>query len=222
MYTKIPMNLKTDNVIPPVSEIPSIITSFRHPRKNRSVSIGPQSEADAYETLAFRDKRRRESSSSRSRLRDPSRNQGSSNKSDDTYFGGTVSRSTLTMPRETGLPTPAPSHVDLHNELLSSDVVVDAPLTPSTLPSAVSTPPRRLSEDHKEHDKDAKEIFSMLEKPRVRYDVEVVTKLIVYTGTSGVYLRSPTRRLIQMKGIAWLAVEGNPLLFELVGLGVET
>jgi hypothetical protein len=27
-----------------------------------------------------------------------------------------------------------------------------------------------------------KEMFSRLEKPRVRYDVEVVTKLVVYTG----------------------------------------
>jgi hypothetical protein len=45
-------------------------------------------------------------------------------------------------------------------------------------------------------------MFSKLQKPRVRYDVEVVTKLIVYSG------------------IAWLAVEGNPILFELIGLGM--
>ena len=32
-----------------------------------------------------------------------------------------------------------------------------------------------------------KELFSRLEKPRVRYDVEVVTKLVVYTGKR--YLR---------------------------------
>jgi hypothetical protein len=29
---------------------------------------------------------------------------------------------------------------------------------------------------------DEKEVFSQIKKPRVRYDVEVVTKLIVYTG----------------------------------------
>jgi hypothetical protein len=29
---------------------------------------------------------------------------------------------------------------------------------------------------------DEKEMFSRLEKPRVRYDVEVVTKLVVYAG----------------------------------------
>lgn len=31
---------------------------------------------------------------------------------------------------------------------------------------------------------DAQEVFSMIKKPRVRYDVEVVTKLIVYSGKS--------------------------------------
>nr|KMM66312.1 hypothetical protein CPAG_02651 [Coccidioides posadasii RMSCC 3488] len=44
------------------------------------------------------------------------------------------------------------------------------------------------------------EMFSMITKPRVRYDVEVVTKLIVYSG------------------IAWLAVEVNPILFHFLGL----
>ena len=62
-YKEVPKNLKDDNVIPGVSEIPSILTSFRHPRKSRSVSVGPQSQADAYEALAYREKRRRESMS---------------------------------------------------------------------------------------------------------------------------------------------------------------
>jgi len=43
-------------------------------------------------------------------------------------------------------------------------------------------------------------MFSNIEKPRVRYDVEVITKLVVYAG------------------IAWLAVQGNPLLFEKLGI----
>lgn len=41
-----------------------------------------------------------------------------------------------------------------------------------------------------------------VQRPRVRYDVEVVTKLIVYCG------------------IGWLSVEGVPVVFELVGLGL--
>lgn len=57
-----PGRLDDHDVIPNFSEIPSLLTSIRHPRR-RAVSIGPQSEADAYETLAYREKRRRESTS---------------------------------------------------------------------------------------------------------------------------------------------------------------
>ena len=42
---------------------------------------------------------------------------------------------------------------------------------------------RRLSDDRRQYEKENKEMFSKLEKPRVRYDVEVITKLIVYSGT---------------------------------------
>jgi hypothetical protein len=49
-------------------------------------------------------------------------------------------------------------------------------LSPSN--SLVRTP----SQDRREDEKDKKEIFSKLEKPRVRYDVEVITKMIVYSG----------------------------------------
>ena len=205
MYTKIPRNLKTDNVIPLVSEIPSLLTSFRHPRKNRSVSVGPQSAADAYEALAFRDKTRRESNSLSSGLRPINRNRAGNN-TDPGYFSILPSKNNSIVPekfRSTGLPTPAQSGVDLYKDMLSSEVILDAPLTPSTLPSGLSTPTRRPSDDRRQDEKEEREMFSLLEKPRVRYDVEVVTKLIVYTG------------------IAWLAVEGNPLFFQSVGLGLE-
>lgn len=69
---------------------------------------------------------------------------------------------------------------------------------------------------------DEKEIFSMVEKPRVRYDVEVVTKLIVYAGILECHYPHCTTLLTLIKGIAWLSVEGNPLLFELIGLGMGT
>lgn len=49
-----------DNLIPPASELPHMLKNLAHPRK-RSVSVGPQSAADAYETLAYRNRRRRES-----------------------------------------------------------------------------------------------------------------------------------------------------------------
>ncbi|KAL8707623.1 MAG: hypothetical protein Q9220_007361 [cf. Caloplaca sp. 1 TL-2023] len=203
MYTKIPKNLKTDNVIPPMSEIPSLITSLRHPRKSRSESVGPQSEADAYEALALNERKRRESNPSASRLRQTSGSQDSG-KIDSAYFSKTSASGRPEVSRMAGLPTPIPSRLDLYGDSLSSDVFVDGPLTPSTLASAASTPDRRPSEDQRQYEKEKREMFSLLEKPRVRYDVEVVTKLIVYTG------------------IAWLAVEGNPLLFEIVGLGLKT
>ncbi|KAL8718202.1 MAG: hypothetical protein Q9225_004629 [Loekoesia sp. 1 TL-2023] len=196
-------------------------SSFRHPRKSRSVSIGPQSEADAYEALALRDRIRREDKAT-SRMRQATRNQSSSDRSDGAYFGDIPSSSVPTIPRKTGLPTPAPSQVDLYTNTLSSDVLVDGLLTPSTLPSAMSTPDRRLSEDRRQHEMDEKEIFSMVEKPRVRYDVEVVTKLIVYAGVLEFNYPRCTHLLTLIKGIAWLSVEGNPLLFELIGLGMGT
>ncbi|KAL8954779.1 MAG: hypothetical protein Q9183_006937, partial [Haloplaca sp. 2 TL-2023] len=79
------------------------------------------------------------------------------------------------------MPTPVSSQADLYGKSLSTDVFQDGPPTPNTLASAVSTPSRRLSEDRRQYERDEKEIFSMVERPRVRYDVEVVTKLIVYT-----------------------------------------
>ncbi len=41
---------------------------------------------------------------------------------------------------------------------------------------------RSASADRREDEREEREIFSRLEKPRVRYDVEVVTKIIVYAG----------------------------------------
>ncbi|KAL8924056.1 MAG: hypothetical protein Q9172_002855 [Xanthocarpia lactea] len=175
MYTKIPRNLKTDNVLPPISEIPSLITFLRHPRKSRSVSVGPQSEADAYEALAFHEKQRRESNSSVSRMR-PFAREGV--KSDIK----TISSKLPEKPRITALPTPAPSQVDLHSGLTLPDVFLDDTLTPTTPPSSGNTPDRRSSEHRRELEKEERDIFLKVEKPRVRYDVEVVTKLIVYTG----------------------------------------
>jgi hypothetical protein len=63
--------------------------------------------------------------------------------------------------------------------------------------------PNRLQEesDEEEDNKERAVMFSNLPRVRVRYDVEVVTKLIVYAG------------------IAWLALEGMPVFFHSVGLG---
>lgn len=79
------------------------------------------------------------------------------------------------------------SQADLYKSSLASDVFLNGPPTPSSLGSVASTPNRRPSEDRRQYERDEKEIFSKVEKPRVRYDVEVVTKLVVYTGISKRY-----------------------------------
>ena len=73
------------------------------------------------------------------------------------------------------------------------------PMTPDSTDGSVS---RRPSQIRRQDEKEEREMFSKLEKPRVRYDVEVITKLIVYAG------------------IGWIACEGAPLIFEAIGLGM--
>ncbi len=194
--------MKDDNVIPSVSEIPSLLNSIRHPRKSRSISVGPQSEADAYETLAYREKRRRQSKSDTT-LRTPKIDErNSSQKPPPEYFGITTSNSTSNRHPTGGLPTPASSNLDLHRSMTGAETALYTPLTPGSLVGGSDSLSRRPSVERRQDEKEEREMFSKLEKPRVRYDVEVITKLIVYAG------------------IAWIAVEGAPILFETIGLGI--
>lgn len=137
-------------MLPNFSEIPSIITSIRHPRR-RAVSVGPQSEADAHETLAYREKRRRESLSGGSRA-SPAAEGGDKQSKLDEY--------------EHMMGTGGPRHRAVNSVAANGK----ARLSPSP-----------LAEDSAQ-DADEREMFSSIKKPRVRYDVEVVTKLIVYSG----------------------------------------
>ena len=82
----------------------------------------------------------------------------------------------------TAVPTLAPAQSKLQNGLRFPDVFPDDNNGPDALAKCVSTPERRPSEDGREYEKERQDIFSMVEKPRVRYDVEVITKLVVYTG----------------------------------------
>jgi dihydrosphingosine 1-phosphate phosphatase len=168
-YTRVPAQYKDDDhVIPSVSQIPSLF------RRRRAISIGPQSEADAYETLAYRERRRRTSLSA----------------SEETFSSLSkplaLSQDPLKVPprdssaNKIGQPLQqAKSELETYESMMGTGLVDG------------SKPPHEMEE---------KEMFSRVQKPRVRYDVEVVTKLIVYAG------------------IGWLAVEGNPILFYLVGL----
>ncbi|KAJ6113480.1 Dihydrosphingosine 1-phosphate phosphatase [Penicillium sp. IBT 18751x] len=180
-YTTIPSNLKDDEVFPNFSDIPSILTTIRHPRR-RAVSIGPQSEADAYETLAYREKRRRESQSGGSR--------GSPADGDNKANGNHVlSRKTSKLDDYEHMMGRGSPHSGI------SDLSANTPRSSPLPPPAYETS-RATTRD------DEKEVFSQIKKPRVRYDVEVVTKLVVYAG------------------IPWVVINGAPPVFEVLGLGV--
>jgi hypothetical protein len=209
-----------DNVIPPASELPHMLKNLAHPRK-RSVSVGPQSAADAYETLAYRNRRRRESV----------------NSTDDTVPEDSAWAPSPAMPNTpniekgepllgTGLlPTPMASRVHSYEQMMGTGKVkLDEKNTPTPPASDtdVADHVNQLSQTPTEEENEKREIFMKLTKPRVRYDVEVVTKLIVYTG---MFIYDDNRfssNTDDGTGIAYIAVAGNPILFEFLGLGMGT
>ena len=136
-----------------------------------------------------------------------------SNPSD--YFGITTSSASNRYPSAALLPTPASSNLDLHQSLTEAEAVLYTPLTPGS-----SSNSRRPSAERRQDEKEEREMFSKLEKPRVRYDVEVITKLIVYSGMLAEWSSNGSLRLTNPTGIAWIAVEGGPILFGTIGLGL--
>lgn len=155
-YTTVPTNLKDHDVIPNFSDIPNIITTIRHPRR-RAISIGPQSEADAYETLAYREKRRRES-------------QSGGNRPSPVVEGQQLNGTPLSSRKAASLDDY--EHMMGRGSPASSAVDVNSNMAATPFPSL----------DLEAEKRDEKEVFSQIKKPRVRYDVEVVTKLVVYAG----------------------------------------
>lgn len=178
---------KDDNILPSASEIPGMLSNLRNPRRRR-VSIGPQSEADAREHLATREQTRKDGLNIQLR------------------------RSRPTLKTHDGQRDLGPVS-DLAEESLNeaqhanAEGVSEASLQARDPNTSLLTPPSsdggvssHSSESDREEAKRDGRMFSLLEKPRTHYDVEVVTRLIVYAG------------------IAWLAVEGNPVLFGQLGL----
>lgn len=186
-YEKVPRQENDDNVIPRAREIPHLLSSFR---RRRAISVGPQSEADAYETLAYRNKKRRDSLN---RQRSPSPPQGLAPEA--AYF----QQKDSTQGSSTGQGRKRSSSLEMFRAQMGAGVdqlSPDATITEGdgAEPSAQEVQAMDILQERR--------LFSSIQKPRVRYDVEVVTRLIVYSG------------------IAWLAVEGNPILFQHFGLGV--
>lgn len=182
-YKSVPPLRKDDNVLPPASEIPAMLSKTR----KRTISVGPQSEADVREFIANRDQQRKDSLSSGTAQR-PSRNElrpsGMTSRSQTS--DGLLSPNTSSAQRK--------NQEDVSNASLQVNGGNSSPIRPSSSDSSPS------NDGSKEDEQQDRKMFSALEKPRIRYDVEVITKLVVYAG------------------IAWLAVEGNPLLFESLGL----
>lgn len=167
-YKDIPLRLHTDNMVPSVSEIPKIVDNIRKGGRGRSVSIGPQSAADAYETLAYRERRRRESIESNGSIR---------------------SRSSI-ADLKTGSPLPETKEEQSGRSSAVSGVgklgdyermVGDGAVLVSPSDDKIDQDPMLAVGQQDELDE--REVFALLVKPRVRYDVEVVTKLVVYGGT---------------------------------------
>ncbi|KAK3709480.1 Long-chain base-1-phosphate phosphatase [Vermiconidia calcicola] len=185
-YGQVPPLRKDDNVLPSASDIPSMLFSFRTPRRRR-VSVGPQSEADAREYLANRVHKRRDG-----RLASSSRRKQTRQFQPTGGLGADVP----SPASEDSVEDPSSAIAGNRREVSDSSLQVNWRnlLTPPASDAGAS------SDSGREDEKNDRKMFSSLEKPRTHYDVEVITKLVVYAG------------------IGWLAVEGNPMLFELFGL----
>ncbi|RFU31428.1 Peroxidase, partial [Scytalidium lignicola] len=209
-YKNIPSHLKVDNVMPSVSDLPGLLKSIRHPGRGRAISVGPQSAADAYETLAYREKRRRDSLNSDRGLRaspSPTRQKVFSLRSGDDQDGAVSQASgisaSLGVNGHGNQSAQAQSRFDSYEQMMGQGEVIFKSFHNS--PNKVMNSSGDEEPDifiKRQGELEEKEIFERLEQPRVRYDVEVVTKLVVYAG------------------IAWFAVEINPMIFELIGLGM--
>lgn len=168
-----PEHLKDDDVIPNVSEIPSMFTSIRHPRR-RAVSIGPQSEADAYETLAYREHRRRLSASSPDPPQIPRSSPSAPSRDNSEGPLAVASANAHQSPRSANR---SPLRLDQYEHMMGTG-------TPTYEQNGTNNVVDGTAQslDYTLRSQDEREMFSMITKPRVRYDVEVVTKLIVYSG----------------------------------------
>ncbi|CCC13672.1 hypothetical protein SMACR_07238 [Sordaria macrospora] len=189
-YKDVPLNLRDDEVLPKVSDIPRMMRSIRGPGRGRAVSIGPQSAADAYETLAYRERKRRESLSSE-------KGSGLKQVHNAVAAEGGVDGEESVVDEAVAQSS---GYEKYERQMGQGQVVVESAggglLSPNSS-VAVEEPELYLGQ---RDELGEKEIFSKLTRPRVRYDVEVVTKLVVYAG------------------IGYLAVDTIPILFELTGL----
>ncbi|KAK1250518.1 hypothetical protein MKX08_010521 [Trichoderma sp. CBMAI-0020] len=182
-YKSVPPGSRLDTLFPTASDFPRMVESIRHPTtRGRAVSIGPQSAADAYETLAYRERQRRDSIGSNSSLKGKSNLLDLDEEDEDKSGKGAQTSGVQKPAYKENEPSRGPNDVPAMQGGAENGSL-DAYLT-------------------MENAREEKEMFSQLVRPRVRYDVEVVTKLVVYSG------------------ISWLTVAAIPVLFYFIGLGI--
>ncbi|KAK5709698.1 Long-chain base-1-phosphate phosphatase [Elasticomyces elasticus] len=181
-YKIVPPLRNDDNII----DISAMISNLRHPRK-RTVSIGPQSEADARELIANRAQKRRDSRSGSDKRKPGQRRSRKAASTPSITIDECAGSSAGSDSSRAGDESKQPSlRVNARTDMNL--------LTPPASDAGAS------SDSGREDERKDREMFSALEKPRIHYDAEVVTRIVVYAG------------------IAWLAVEGNPLLFRWAGV----
>ncbi|KAF5582667.1 Replication factor C subunit 3 [Fusarium pseudoanthophilum] len=196
-YKTVPTGSRIDTLFPSPSDFPRMVESIRNPTtRGRSVSIGPQSAADAYETLAYRERKRRESVSSNHSLKSKSSNLELQSTHED-YSGKGAQASGAQANRI----------VEFEQMMGTGEVVTTPAADDDRVEIFVTGTEDGLGE---------REMFSQLIKPRVRYDVEVVTKLVVYTGKFMKFIPDKRNGLLTgVIGIAWFAVAIIPIMFEI-------
>ena len=159
-----------------------MLSSFRHLRRRR-VSIGPQSEADAREYLANREQMRKEGRSVISLKRKKSRRdlRNDSNTQPPPSKGEEVS-----SPVAEETPEQAADIATIENQKDVSKSSLEVNAFDTTLLTPPPSDAGASSDSGREDEKSDRGMFSALEKPRTHYDVEVITKLVVYAGKSSV------------------------------------
>ncbi|KAK3677937.1 Long-chain base-1-phosphate phosphatase [Recurvomyces mirabilis] len=193
-YQRVPPLREDDNVLPSPSSLPALFSNLR--QRKRAVSIGPQSEADAREFIANRAQKRRDSraglkSEQNAQRRVQRKTAALPSPAVEDIENGTIADNSSP---ETTSYLSAGTQARVGQQHLQVNGVDAALLTPPLSDAGAS------SDSGKEDEKNDKDMFSGLEKPRIRYDVEVITKIVVYAG------------------IGWWAIEGNPLWFRAVGI----
>ncbi|EPQ62938.1 Bgt-986 [Blumeria graminis f. sp. tritici] len=181
-YNIIPSKLKVDNVMPTAHDFSGFFAFVRHPSRGRSVVIGPQSAADAYEALA--------------RLEIYSQ-------ACNCHENCTKHQTHLSYSKTNSVSSSISPHGEGEDMMMRFSGAESSPKPPKYFWRSSPRPQEGLEDlAGNQTGVGRQEIMESIPQPRVRYDVEVVTKLVVYAG------------------IAWLAVEGNPIIFEMIGLGL--